>query len=267
MDFVKKHYEKIILCLVLAGLVGALVFLPFIIHADAQAVEEMTQDLINPPVKPLPELDMAREDAVTQRLTSNLDLDLETTNKLFNPVEWQKAPDGTLIPIRNPDVIGVGALSVTKIVPLYLILTLDSATTNDQGEARYAIGVERQAAPSRAQQHKTQRFISLDDRKKDLFTLLDVKGAADNPDEVDLKLADTGETAVISKSKTFQRVDGYAADLRYDPEKKTFLNRRVGAVLSFGGDDYTIVDIKADEVILSAQSNQKRTTKSYTPTP
>jgi hypothetical protein len=31
MDFVKKHYEKILLSVVLLGLVGALVFLPFLI--------------------------------------------------------------------------------------------------------------------------------------------------------------------------------------------------------------------------------------------
>jgi hypothetical protein len=32
-----------------------------------------------------------------------------------------------------------------------------------------------------------------------------------------LKLSD-GETATVSKDKPFQRVDGYSADLKYDPE-------------------------------------------------
>ena len=36
MDFVKKHYEKIILGAVLLGLVGALVFLPVLISGDQQ---------------------------------------------------------------------------------------------------------------------------------------------------------------------------------------------------------------------------------------
>jgi hypothetical protein len=264
MDFVKKHYEKIILSLVLLGLVGALVFLPFIISADKQQVEVMITSLINPPVKPLPDLDLSRNDAAIQRLHSDFDLDLETTNKLFNPVEWQKTPDGNLIPIRNSDAIGVGAVVVTKISPLYLIVSLQSVMTNELG-ARYAIGIERQAAPTRAQQHRVERYVSVDDRKKDLFTLEDVKGAPESPDEIDLKLADTGEAVVITRDKPFQRIDGYTADFRYDPEKRTFLNRRVGSVISFGGDDYTIVDIKPDEVILSAQSNQKRTTKPYTP--
>lgn len=264
MDFVKKHYEKVILSIVLLGLVGALVFLPFIISADKQQVEDMITSLINPPVKPLPDLDLSHEDAAARRIHSDYILDLETTNKLFNPVEWQKTPDGNLIPIRNSDMIGVGAVVVTKISPLYLIVSLQSVMTNELG-ARYAVGIERQAAATRAQQHRVERYVSVDDRKKDMFTLEDVKGAPENPDELDLKLTDTGEAVAITRTKPYQRVDGYTADLKYDPEKKTFLNRRVGSVLSFAGDDYTIVDIKPDEVILSAQSNQKRTTKPYTP--
>ena len=34
MDFLKKHYEKILLGVVLLGLVGAMVFLPFLILHD-----------------------------------------------------------------------------------------------------------------------------------------------------------------------------------------------------------------------------------------
>ena len=33
-----------------------------------------------------------------------------------------------------------------------------------------------------------------------------------------LKLADTGQTIQLSKDKPFRRVDGYTADLKYDPE-------------------------------------------------
>lgn len=264
MDFIKKHYEKVILSVVLLGLVGALVFLPFIISADREQVEVMINSLINPPVKPLPDLDLSAEDEAIQRLHTNYNLDFETTNKLFNPVDWEKAPDGTLIPIRNPDMIGVGALAVTKINPLYLIVTLQSVITNEFG-ARYVVGIERQGSPIRSQQRRMERYVSTDDPKKDLFTLLGVKGDPANPTELDLKLADTDETVAISQDKPFQEVDGYTADFKYDPEKKVFLNRRVGSVLSFGGDNYTIVDIKPDEVVLSAESNQKRTTKSYTP--
>jgi hypothetical protein len=105
----------------------------------------------------------------------------------------------------------------------------------------------------------------LDDPKKDAFTLVTIKGAAENPDQLILKLTDSGETAVIAPGKPFQRVDAHSADLKYDPENKKFLNRRVGAPISFGGEDYIVVAIDADEVILSAQSNQKKTPLPYKP--
>ena len=37
MDFIKKHYEKIMLGVVLLGLVGVLVFMPFLIPSDRQS--------------------------------------------------------------------------------------------------------------------------------------------------------------------------------------------------------------------------------------
>ena len=36
MDFLKKHYEKILLSVVLLGLVGALVFMAFIIPSEQE---------------------------------------------------------------------------------------------------------------------------------------------------------------------------------------------------------------------------------------
>jgi hypothetical protein len=264
MDFVKKNYEKILLSVVLFGLVGALVFLPFIIAADKQKQEDMQSQILTGSVKALPDLDMTNENGALLRLQSPYQLDFDTTNKLVNPLEWQKTPDGRLFPIKKGNEVGVGAAIVTKITPLYFTLSLDSVATNDLG-ARYDIGVERQAESNPALRRKQQRYVSADDRKKDLFTLVEVKGAPENPDQLVFKLTDSGETVTVLKDKPFQRVDGYMADLKYDPEKKTFNARRVGAMISFAGDDYYIVAIDASAVILSAQSNQKRTTLQFTP--
>jgi hypothetical protein len=53
--------------------------------------------------------------------------------------------------------------------------------------------------------------------------------------------------------------------LKYDPERFVRTGQRAGADLKFAGDDYNIVAIHQNEVILSAQSNQKRTTLRYAP--
>ena len=263
MEFVKKHYEKIILSAVLLGVIGFLVFLPFVISNDQAELKKVVDTITKPKVAPLPPLDLTREKSASERLVSPANFDFSTTNKVFNPGEWKKSANGDFIKIKTGNEV-VEAATVAKITPLYFVVTLEQVTTNLTG-ARYVVGVERQGAANPAQRRKQQRFVSLDDKKKDAFTLVEVKGTPENPSELVLKLADNGETISVSKEKPYRRVDAYMADLKYDPEKRNFPNRRIGALLSFGGQDYIVVAIDADEVILSAQSNQKRTTLKYAP--
>jgi len=49
MDFIKKNYEKIILSLVLLGVVGALIALPFVIQKDKDDMSAMTDSVISRP--------------------------------------------------------------------------------------------------------------------------------------------------------------------------------------------------------------------------
>jgi hypothetical protein len=264
MDFVKKHYDKIILSAVLLGVVGFLVFLPFVISHDQDELKTMAEAVISPKVKPLPPVDMTQESNIMQRVQSPAGFDFSTTNKLFNSVEWKRAMDGSLIKIKTGNEAGAGGAAVTKISPLYFVISFDSVETNGI-TPRYVIGVEHQSAANPAMRRKQQRFVSPDDPKKDAFTLLQVKGAPENPDELELKLSDTGETVVIARGRPYQRADAYAADLKFDPEKKNFAGRRVGSGISFGGGDYIVVAIDADEVVLFDESNQKKTTLRYAP--
>ncbi len=275
MDFVKKHYEKILLGFVLLGLVGALVFLPFMIASDQQKLKDMSYGVVHPKATPLPGLDLTRETNMLGRLQSPYKLDFSTTNKLFNSVPWSKTPDGHLQKLPAGDVVGLTA--VTKITPLYLILTLDSIETNaieatatNEIAARFVISMERQAAPLPAQRVKKQHYASVGEKageKNDSFTIREVNGSPADPGTLQLvvQLTDSGERATLSKDKPFQRVDGYSADLKYDPEKKTWLGQRVNADLKFAGDDYIIVAIDQGAVILKARSNDKKTTLPYNP--
>jgi hypothetical protein len=47
--------------------------------------------------------------------------------------------------------------------------------------------------------------------------------------------------------------------LKYDPENKKWTNQRVGGALSFAGENYNIVAITKNEVVVLAKSNQKKT--------
>jgi hypothetical protein len=262
MQFLKKHYEKILLGVVLAGLIGVLVFMLFYIAADKQAMEDAANGLINPAAHPLPDLDLTAKDAAVARLQSPYVLDFETGNKVFNPFEWVKMPDNTLV--RKDTKTGAQVAVVAGIAPLYLVLKLDAVMTNELG-ARYNISVENQAASTPAKRVAHHHYVSVGDKPNDTFQLLEVKGPPENPDALVLKIMDTGETATVTHGQPFRRVDAYVADLRYDPEKRAFHGLRAGSKVSFNGTDYQVADISQNGLVLEDQSNQKKTPLPFAP--
>ncbi len=263
MDFIKKHYEKILLGTMLVGLIGVLVFMLFYIAADKTDMESKSGSLINRSVKQLTNLDLTVESSATNRLSSPYHLDLETGNKLFNPMEWQRTLDNQLVTTKKT---GPRVAVVTNITPLFLIVSLDSVTTNELG-ARYVIKIERQAAATAAKRAPQRHWTALGDKStaNDTFVLEKVQGAVDNPDALLLKLSDTGEEVTITKDKSYRRIEGYMADFRYDPDRKAFHGRRVNDKLSFGGVDYTVVEVNQNELVLMDQSNQKKTSLPFAP--
>jgi len=263
MDFLKKHYEKILLSVVLLGLVGALLFMAVIIPTEQEKVREIGERIFTGHVVPLPNLDLSQASNAVARVESPWPLDFSTTNKLFNPLDWQRMADGRLQKLSGADPQHA---VVTRINPLYLVLSLDSVETN-LSPMRYVVRVERQAAANPALRRPQARYVSTDDAKKDVFTLLRVMGPPENPNHLELRLADTGQIIELTNGIPFRRVDGYEADLKYEhePEHASWSGQRIGNHLRFAGDDYTIVDINSNEVVLSAQSNQKKWTLRYTP--
>jgi len=263
MDFIKKNYEKIILSIVLLGLVGVAGFLPVLIASDQSQMQEKKEGLIHPRVEALPDLVMTNQDAVLLRLKNTTPLDFTTTNRLFNPVTWQKDKNGKLIKIVTGNEVGAGAALVTKITPLYFQISLNSVITNE-AVPRYEFAMEDQAAEAPAQHRPHHYYMSVGETGGN-FKLNAVKGPADSPEELDLVRGDTGETAIVSPGSPYRRVDGYTADLKYPPENFTANNLRVGAQLNFAGDQYNIIAIDENDVILLAQSNQKKYVLPYTP--
>lgn len=256
MQFLKKNYEKILLGLVLLGLVVAVAFLPFLIDNERQAQEDRRKMKFDYPVKALPALSTNRYETALHRAETPLDLDLSTTNKLLNPVRWLKGQNG---PVKMPVGDELKQLEVTKIAPLYLNISLDSASVSESGP-RYVIVVEQQAAPRPNQRGRKPYYVSPGD-KKDAFTLRDVKGPPDNPTAMTLELADSGETISINKAKPYARVDGYIADLVYKPDSRSFLNRRIGDRVGIANEEYNIVAITQNEVVLSARNGKKYTVR------
>jgi len=257
MDFLKKHYEKIILGVVLIGLAVAVAVLPFFISSEKGKLADMKSAVLNPKVKPLTNLDLTLPEQTLKRLASPAVIDFGAPNRVFNPMPWQKAADGHLL-LRES--VGPNRIVVTNISPLYLQLALDSV--NVSGAApQYVIGIEKQAAPSASQRTKRQSLCSMNPpTKNETFTMLEVKGKPEDPTAIVVQLNDTGEKAVTTKEQPFRRIDGYTADLQYDLEKKSWTRQRVNSQppLRFNGEEYNIVAINQNEVVLSAKLNGKK---------
>ena len=260
MDLLKKHYEKILLGLVLLLGVAALGLLLFWIPSEKENLRQQRDEITKRPVKALTNLDLTISQEVVKRLGAPLDTDFGRPHYLVNPVPWQRAPDGRIIPIKRGDEFGPEAAVVTNTTPLYLILSFDSVGPSSAGPPAYGIGIERQASPSYDKRRKKQVFARLDEKKEDAFTIREIKGPLDNPTALILELSDTGELVSVSKDKPYKRVDGYRADIRYDPEKRNFLARRVGDQLVFNSERYNIVAIGENEVVVLQQLTGKKFT-------
>ncbi|MCE0497807.1 MAG: hypothetical protein LV481_07675 [Methylacidiphilales bacterium] len=265
MDFLKKHYEKVLLGVVLLGLLGAVISLPIIKNAQDAQLQQILQDYRTPKILPLAPLDLSTQEITLKRAASPVLIDFGPPNKLFNPVLWQRSLDGHLIKADSTNV-GPRAVIVTKITPLYLILSYDSVTVSESGD-HYVIGMKKEASPKPAERNISRAYLPVGQKDSTrTFELKAIEGPPDSPTNVVLRLADTGEDVKLSKDKPFKRIDGYMADLKYDPEKQTWPDKRVGAVLSLNGEEYNIVAISQDEVVLSAPNKKKWTIK-YSPSP
>jgi hypothetical protein len=237
----------------------AVAVLPFFISNEQQKLRDVTSVVLNPKVTPLTNVNLTASEQALQRIATPAVIDFGPPNRLFNPMPWQKAADGKLIAGSR---VGPTSLVVTNITPLYLRLTLDKvdAGTPDSGP-KYVIGIEKQAAPTPGQRSKKQTYCSINPpSKNDTFTMVEVKGKPEEPSQIIVELRDTGEKAMITKEQPFKRVDGYTADLYYGPEKKPWAARRVGSQISFNGEDYNIVAINQNEVVLAAKVNGKKWT-------
>ena len=77
--------------------------------------------------------------------------------------------------------IGPNAVTITKMVPLYLKLTLDDVTVSDSG-TRCNIGIEKEAAVNPRDRNKTQKYCSLGHQERNLHAARR-QGRAGQPDQ------------------------------------------------------------------------------------
>jgi hypothetical protein len=265
MEFLKKNYEKVVLSVVLLGLAVAAALLPIWVSNERRALEDIEKRIVTVPPKEMKPIDLSTNESVIQLLQKPSSLMLAGEHNLFNPVRWQKRPDGSLFPIRTGKEIGPGALSITGIDPLRTRIEFD-AVSGSAESPQYRFKITREAERRADRRVPTSRAASGPGSKNDIFLLKDLK-PKESPVEFVLELIENKEQIVVTKDKPYEAVAGHMVDLRYEPEKLSFQNKRVGDALIFAGDTNKIVAITETNVTVAATSNTKRTTIAYKPAP
>lgn len=259
MQFLKKHYEKIILCIVLLGLAVAAVILSIRVSNVKRSIKRSNKTIDSYPQVPLNPVDMTVFQASLALQQTPPTLDMTNRHQIFNPVRWYKKQDGTLIKVETGTELGVGALQCTMIKPLKRIISLENVMgTADR--ARYAVGIVKQGSTNRYEQSRKIQYGSLQEKNK-YYLLKEVRGEPLNPTALVLVWLDdeSNDEIVISKDKPNEKVTDYLVDLSYPPDNLEFKGKRLNDVVTIAGENYIIIAITENQVVMSAERNQKRT--------
>jgi hypothetical protein len=261
MEFLKKHYEKIVLCVVLLGLAGAVLWMKSALEEVRQQVP--TIDVAPPPktVPPQP-LDLSVYQQALAQITNPPTVVLSGAHNLFNPVTWKRKANGDLIKIIKS---GPDALIVSNIIPLYTIIAYDHPSP---GSPVYVMTVETNVDLRQPNPRKHSEYARKDEKvKSGLYIVRGIKGAENDPSEINLEIIQTGETNVwVSTNTPYKRAVSYLADLKYDPDPTlSLLKRRVNDEFKLDNGPYKIVEITNDAVRVQDRRTTKVTEIKWTP--
>lgn len=265
MDFLKKHYEKLILSVVLLLLAAAAAWLSLRVKAKQEELKAKTTEVLNPQEKPVPTVDLKTHEVVLAAVTKPVKLDLTLSNHVFNPMLWVKLPPAfdKVVAVKTPTNIGPGRLEITNRAPLLLTVALETVTGLKEN-TRYGISIKNEAHPVPTRRNlRREAGVGV---KNDIFI---IKQAGTNAETGLLTLtieilnkdvmADP-EPITFAKGKPFTRAMAYTVDVRYPPENATFPKRRKGDTVAFDGDTYNIIAIAEKEITIQAVSTQKKYT-------
>lgn len=261
LETIKKHYEKLILSVVLLGLAVAAGYLPVKISNDRAELQQQFEQIRNRPAKPLDPLDtnlLARALAETKE-PFEVALAAPPHNTI-NPVEWHRERPGSPLERSALRPTGASRADVTRVNPLHR--SLSWVNTSSDG-TNYLLRYEDQSVPP-GTRRTTQSYVVVG-QKLGPVTLTEARPNPEEATELVVEFAEGGESVTITTDRPFRQVAGYTADLRYDPENLRWRDQRVGASLRFANQEYTInaINLIAPgqfEVVLSAKQTGKKTT-------
>jgi hypothetical protein len=259
MDFLKKHYEKLILSVVLLVVAGAAFWLVQKVDSVRTSLAEQLNQTVGGKKKALKQVDLTNDVVALRQLSQPYQLDLSGGHSVFNPIRWIRGSDGTPKPDPRLDLANVLKLVATK--PLDLIVVYLGPTGTGE-PFRYQFSVTREY--DKKVSNRRSITVSLTEgTKNDWFYLREVRGPKESAGEVVLELIEGGERVTLQKDKPFHKTRGHQADLKF--ENKDFPGRRVDDSITIAATAYKIVAIGKDEIVVSAPNGTRTTIKLSTP--
>jgi hypothetical protein len=201
-------------------------------------------------------LNLTADLKVLEQVTNPPPVVLSGDHNLFNPVTWRRKPNGDLLKILKT---GPDALTVTNISPLYTVVGYD----HPSGDGPiYIMDIEVHS------KKRPMEYAKIGEKNKSgLYIIRSVKGDENDPAELQLEIPDTGETVWVTTNSPYKRVDGYLADLKYDPESKVLNKERVNEIFTLDNEPYKIVEITNNLVRVQSIKNTKITTINWNGNP
>lgn len=265
MDFLKNHYEKLILSVVLLGLAVVAGYLPFVVSSVRERLAEVTTAIEDGRVEPLKPLDLSTNEAVLARAMSRAEFTFgEGPHGLFTPAgTWRKGPGPGGWPPIPPAPSGVEGLRVTDITPLELVVKLQNVSKGSSAAfgLRYNFFVKNEASTNTALARGRVVILAAKEKPSptDPLFIKDIIGAPEDPDALQVQLTDTRQVITVTKDQPYVEVAGFSADLRHERENRNYPRQRPGSKLTIGGTVYNVVAINEHDVTIEDDKTKRRT--------
>ena len=250
-DLLRHHYEKIILTLALIGLAVAVLLLMKFSEDETTTIQQYERHVRQRSGGLVKPVDLTNLVGAVQMAKNPPDLEFAGTHNLFNPVVWQKDAQGRVYKNTTGTETTLDQLQITRIAPLMFSVMFDRWA----GQGSYTIFTTNEAAYPKS----TRQAYAVNETNKPVLILRQVRGAPENPSEVVVELKETGEPITLVPGQPFVRTNTYEVDLRYSLENRDLKRQRINYVLKLGGEDYKIIAINPNEVVVSAANDKKYT--------
>lgn len=253
MQFLKRHFEKIILSAVLAGLGAAALWLSVAVKDAQVTIKSAISNA--PPAKAWTNLDIAAYTNAIERLTQAPALTLTGEHNLFNSVLWKMQRDGTLVKVTKS---GVDALSVTDIRPLYF--TISNVDRASDGFVMVS---------QHAKQPPVRYFATIGEKPsaKKPYPIVGTNSAPGNPSMLILQvqIPETGETVSVSSNAPYRSLELYEVNLKYSASDVTnvFINKYLNDTLQLSEDSFKIIAITSNAVTVQDTRTLQKTEKPW----